>query len=57
MRRARREKLETYTAASFQTVSENCTEESAVTVADDYTLTALKKEREEADKPLYLKRI
>jgi hypothetical protein len=57
MRRARKEKLETYTAASFQIVSENSTEESAVTAADDYTLTALKKEREEADKPLYLKRI
>jgi len=57
MRRARKEKLETYTDASFQTVSENSTEESAVIAADDYTLTALKKERGEADKPLYLKRI
>jgi hypothetical protein len=57
MRRTRREKLETYTDASFQIVSENSTEKSAVTTADDYTITALKKGREEADKPLYLKRI
>jgi hypothetical protein len=57
MKRTRREKLETYTDASFQIVSENSTEKSAVTTADDYTITALKKGREEADKPLYLKRI
>ena len=57
MSRARREKLETYTDASFQIVSENSTEESTMTAADDYIVTALKKGKEEADKPLYLKRI
>jgi len=57
MSRARREKLETYTDASFQIVLENSTEESTMTAADDYIVTALKKGKEEADKPLYLKRI
>ena len=57
MRHARREKLETYTDASFQIVIENSTEERAVTAADDYAVIALKKGREEAESPLYLKRI
>ena len=57
MSRTQKEKLETYTDASLQLVSENSTEESAVTAADDYIEVALKKRKEEAKKPLYLKRI
>jgi hypothetical protein len=57
MSRTRKEKLETYTDASFQLVSENSAEESVVTAADDYIETALQKRREEANKPLYLKRV
>jgi hypothetical protein len=57
MSRTRKEKLETYTDASFQIIAENATEESFVTAADDYIEVALKKRREEANKPLYLKRI
>ena len=57
MSRTRKVKLETYKDASFQIVSENSAEESFVTAADDYVEVALKKRREEANKPLYLKRI
>jgi hypothetical protein len=57
MSRTRKEKLETYTDASFQLVSENAAEESTVTAADDYIEAALQKRREEANKPLYLKRV
>jgi hypothetical protein len=57
MSRTRKEKLETYTDASLQLVSENSTEESAGTAADDYIEVALEKRKKEADKPLYLKRI
>jgi hypothetical protein len=57
MSRTRKEKLETYTDASFQLVSENAAEESTVTAADDYIEAALQKRKEEANKPLYLKRV
>jgi len=57
MSRTRKEKLETYTDASLQLLSENSTEERDVTTADDYIEAALKKRKEEANKPLYLKRV
>jgi hypothetical protein len=57
MSRTRKEKLETYTDASLQLLSENSTEERDVTAADDYIEAALKKRKEEANKPLYLKRV
>jgi len=57
MSRTRKEKLETYTDASLQLLSENSTEESAVTAADDYIEVTLEKRKKEADKPLYLKRV
>jgi hypothetical protein len=57
MSRTRKEKLETYTDASLQLLSENSTEERAVTAADNYIEAALKKRKEEANKPLYLKRV
>lgn len=53
----RKEKLEASTDASLQIVTENSAEESAVIVPNDYIEVALKKRKEEADKPLYLKRI
>ncbi|MCW4054752.1 MAG: hypothetical protein NWE84_07540 [Candidatus Bathyarchaeota archaeon] len=53
----RKEKLEANTDASLQIVTENSAEESAVIVPNDYIEVALRKRKEEADKPLYLKRI
>ena len=53
----RKEKLEPYTDASLQIVSNNSSEESAVTSAKDYIEVAQEKRKEEASKPLYLKRI
>jgi len=55
--RTQKEKLETRTDAYLQLFSENSTEESAVTAADDYIEVALEKRKKEADKPIYLKRI
>jgi hypothetical protein len=49
-------KLETYTDTSLQVTTENSTEESVVTAADDYIVVALERKKE-ADKPIYLKRI
>ncbi|MBN1244752.1 hypothetical protein JXA31_04075 [Candidatus Bathyarchaeota archaeon] len=57
MSRTRKAKLETCTDASLQLVTENATEESAVTAADDYIEVALEKKKKEANEPLYLKRI
>jgi hypothetical protein len=50
-------KLETHTNASFQTVTKNSTEESAVTAADNYLEISLEERKKDANKPLYLKRI
>lgn len=57
MSRTRKEKLETYTGASLQIVTENSTEESAVTAADNYIEVSLEERKTAANKPLYLKRI
>jgi hypothetical protein len=57
MSRTRKEKLETYTDASLQLVSENSTEESAVIAAEDYNANSPEKRKKEANKPLYLKRV
>ena len=57
MSHTQKEKLETYTDASLQIISENSTEESTVTAADDYIEVALEKRKEDAKKPLYLKRV
>jgi hypothetical protein len=57
MSRTRKEKLETYTDASLQIVTEISTEESAVTAADDYNANSPEKRKKDAKKPLYLKRI
>lgn len=53
----RKEKLEASTDASLQIVTENSAEENGVILANDYIEVALKKSKEEAEKPLYLKRI
>ena len=57
MSRTRKEKLEAYTDASLQIVTENAVEESAVNAADDYIEVALEKRKKDAKKPLYLKRV
>ena len=57
MSRTRKEKLETYTDASLQIVTEISKEESAVTAADDYGANSPEKRKKDAKKPLYLKRI
>jgi hypothetical protein len=57
MSRTQKEKLKTYTDASLQLISENSTEESAVTTADDYNANSPEKRKKDAKKPLYLKRI
>jgi hypothetical protein len=57
MSRTQKEKLKTYTDASLQLISENSTEESAVTAADDYNANSPEKRKKDAKKPLYLKRI
>jgi hypothetical protein len=53
MSRTRKEKLETYTAASLQLLPE----ESAAKVANNCIEIALEKKKKEANKPLYLRRI
>ncbi len=55
MSHTQKEKLETCTDASLQ-ILEN-TEESTVTVADDYIELTLEQKRKDAEKPLYFKRI
>jgi hypothetical protein len=57
MSRTQKEKLETYTDATLRLVSENSTEESAVTAAEDHIEVTLEKRKKEANKPLYLKRV
>ena len=58
MSRTQKEKLETCTDVSLQLVSEISTEESAVTAADGCNLdVSLEKRKEEANKPIYLKRV
>ena len=57
MSRTRKEKLETYTDASLQIVTEISKEESAVTATDDYGANSPEKRKKDAKKPLYLKRI
>jgi hypothetical protein len=57
MSRTQKEKLETYTDASLQLISENSTEEGAVTAAEDYIEVSLEERKKDADKPLYLKRV
>jgi hypothetical protein len=56
--RTRKEKLEVPADISLQVISENSTEEYAVTAADGYNSdSSLKKRKKEAKKPLYLKRV
>lgn len=57
MSRAQKEKLEVFTDASLQLISENSTEEMVVKAAEDCVEVALEKSKKEADKPLYLDRI
>ena len=58
MSRTQKEKLETYADATLRLVSENSTEESAVTAADGCNVdVSLEKRKKEANKPLYLKRV
>jgi len=57
MSRTQKEKLETCTDIPFQLVSEISTE-SDVPAADGFNLdVSLKKRKEEANKPIYLKRV
>ena len=57
MSRAQKQKLETYTNASFQLIFKNSTAESTVNAIDDCIEITLEKRKKEADKPIYLKRI
>ena len=57
MSRTPKEKLETYTDASLQLLPRNIIEGKVVIAADDYIQVTLKKKKEEANKPLFLKRI
>ena len=57
MSRTKKEKLETYTDASLQLVTENSTEERAIIAVEGCNLdVTLEKRKKDANKPLYLKR-
>jgi hypothetical protein len=58
MSRNSKTKLDVQTGVPLQVISENSIEEYAVTAADGYNSdSSLKKRKEEAKKPLYLKRV
>jgi len=57
MSRTQKEKLQAYTSASLQILSDDAEEERDVTVADCYIELSLEARKIEANKPLYLKRI
>jgi hypothetical protein len=58
MRRTQKEKLETYAEIPTQFISENSTEKCAANSAVECDLEVLmEKRKEEANKPIYLKRI
>ena len=58
MRRTQKEKLETYAEVPIQFTSENSTGECPVTAADSSNSNVLlEKRKEEANKPIYLKRV
>ena len=57
MSRTPKEKLETYTDASLQILPRNIIEGKVVIAADDDIQVNLKNKKEEANKPLFLKRI
>jgi hypothetical protein len=58
MSRHSKTKLDVQTGVPLQVISENSTEECAVTAADGYNSdSSLKKRKKEAKKPLYLKRV
>jgi hypothetical protein len=58
MRRNQKEKLETYAEVPLQFTSENSTEKCAATAAVECNLeVSMEKRKEEANKPIYLKRV
>ena len=58
MSRSSKTKLDAQTDVPLQVISENSTEEYAVTAADGYSSnSSLEKRKKEAKKPLYLKRV
>jgi hypothetical protein len=58
MRRTSKTKLEIHAEMPLQLVSENSLEENIVTAADSSTTSMpLEKRKEDASKPLYLKRV
>ena len=58
MRRTQKEKLETYAEVPIQFTSENSIEKCAATAADGCNLeVSMEKRKEEANKPIYLKRV
>jgi hypothetical protein len=58
MRRNSKAKLEIYAKMPLQLIPENSIEEPVVTVADSGTSNMpLKKRKEDASKPIYLKRV
>lgn len=58
MRRNQKEKLETYAEVPLQFTSENSTEKCAATAAVECDLeVSMEKRKEEANKPIYLKRV
>ena len=58
MRRNQKEKLETYAEVPLQFTSENSTEKCAATAAVECDLEVfMEKRKEEANKPIYLKRV
>ena len=58
MSRNSKTKLDTQVAVPLQVISENSTEEYAVTAADGYNSdSSLKKRKKEDNKPIYLKRV
>jgi hypothetical protein len=58
MRRTPKAKLDIHTEMPLQLISENSLEEHVVTIADSGTSNMpLEKRKEDANKPLYLKRI
>jgi len=55
MSTTRKEKLETYTDTSLQIITKSAVEESLA--SEDYIEVALKKRKQEANQPLYFKRV
>jgi len=58
MKRTQKEKLQTYAEVPIQFTSENSTEKCAATAAVGCDLeVSMEKKKEEANKPIYLKRV